>query len=150
MITCQSVFLQQNGGQKDISCVWWRMLDVTSLQIHLQHDTPIDKPNNTVAGQGMNIEILPPKKGTSNLSAQLITFKSTVHVELDHRMKYAWATAADRLTSPKYLLRDRIKLFPQQRLHHFFYASGTWTMTEELKKTLWTKHRPMMRMIVQT
>ena len=150
MITCQSVFFNKNGGQKDISCVWWRMLDVTTFQIHLQHDTQKEKQTTRKQLKGWTSRSY-RQKGNVKSFGQLITFKSTVHAELDHRMKCAWATAADRSwRHQKYTLRDRIKLFPQQRLHHFSTQSGTWTMTEELKKTLWTTHRPMMRRIIQT
>ena len=111
---------------------------------------PKRETNNTEAVKGMNIEILPPKRERQ-------IFRPTHHFQKhsprrarpSHEMRVG-NSCRQELTSPKYPLRDRIKLIPQQRLHHFSTQSGTWTMTEELKKTLWTTQRPMMRRIIQT
>ena len=78
---------------------------------------------NTVAGQGINIEILLPE-GRIKYLGQLITFKYAVQV--------VWATSTSH----------------RQERHQ--YASGTWTMTEEMEKKLHTTRRRMKRMIKKT
>ena len=116
----------------------------------LQHD--IKKPENVVAVQGMNIEVLPPE-GEIKYLGQLTAFKDAVQVEFDHHIKCAWPTLARRrqeLTSPTYPLRDRLKLFDATVTPSLLCASGTWTMTEEMKKKLQTTQRRMMRMIMLT
>ena len=52
--------------------------------------------------------------------------------------------------SPKYTLRDRLKLLDATVTPPLLHASGTWTMTEEIQKNLQTTQRRMMRMIIQT
>ena len=104
-----------------------------------------------MAVQGMNIEILPP--GEIKDLGQHITLKNAIEVEFEHHIKYAWATFTSHrqeLTSPKYPLRDRLKLFDATVTPSLLHASGTWTMTEEMKEKLQTTPRRMMRMIVQT
>ena len=51
------------------------------------------------------------------------------------------------LTSPKYQLQDGFKFFDATVTPSFFHASGTWTMTQEIKKTFQTPQRRMVRMI---
>ena len=103
--------------------------------------------------QGVNIEILPPEGEVKRLGHP-ITFKNAEQVELEHRIKCAWATFTNHrqeLKSPKCPLRDRLKLFDaKKKVTSLFYASGTWTMTKEMKKKLQTTQRRMMRMITQT
>ena len=89
-----------------------------------------------MAVQGMNIEIQPPE-GKIYYLHQLITYQNAVQVEFEHRIKCAWATFTSHrqeLTSPKYPLRDRLKLWNDTVTPSLFCASGTWTMTEETKK----------------
>ena len=67
--------------------------------------------------QGVNIEILPPEEEVKNLGHP-ITFKNAVQVELEHRIKCAWATFTNRrqeLKSPKCPLRDGLKLFDAKK-----------------------------------
>ena len=52
------------------------------------------------------------------------------------------------MTSSKYPLRDRLKLFDATVTPPLLYAAGTWTMKEEMKKVPSTKRR-MMRMMIQ-
>ena len=54
------------------------------------------------------------------------------------------------LTSPRYPLRDTLKVFDATVTPSLFKASGTWTMTEEMKNKLQTTQPRMMRMIKQT
>ena len=54
------------------------------------------------------------------------------------------------LTSPRYPLRDSLKVFDATVTPSLFKASGTWTMTEEMKNKLQTTQPRMMRMIKQT
>ena len=108
---------------------------------------------NTLTVQRMNIEILRPEGETKHLG-QLTTFKKTLY-------KSSWSTTSNvrgqhsrapqqELKFPKYPLRDTLKLFDANLTPSQLYASRTWTMTEELKKTLQTTQRRMTRMIVQT
>ena len=53
------------------------------------------------------------------------------------------------LTSPKYQLQDGFKFFDAAVTPSLFHASGTWTMTQEIKKTFQTLQRRMVRMIIQ-
>ena len=105
-----------------------------------------------MAVQEMNIEILPLQGQIKHLG-QLIIFNNAVQVEFDHRTTCAWATFTSHireLTSPKYPLKDRLNLFGATVTPSVFYASGTWRVTEEVKKKLQTTQRRMVRMIIQT
>ena len=98
----------------------------------------------------MNIEILPPR-GKVKYLGQLITIKNAVQVEFEHRIKCVWSTFTTHrleLTSPKYPLRDRLKLFDATVTPSLFYASGTWTMTQDMVKKRRTTQRRMMGMII--
>ena len=67
--------------------------------------------------QGVNIEILPPEEEVKNLGHP-ITFKNAEQVELEHRIKCAWATFTNHrqeLKSPKCPLRDGLKLFDEKK-----------------------------------
>ena len=86
-------------------------LDRTKNTNRLQHDTTKQK-NNTVAAQRMNFQV--------NTSANSATFTS-------HKQE---------LTSPKYHLRERQKLFDARVTPPLLYFSGAWTMTEEMKQQL--------------
>ena len=96
--------------------------------------------SNTVAVQGMNIKILSLSK------------RRTSRVCTPHQMRVGNILTSHRqeLTSPKYPLRDRLKLFDATVTLSLLYASGTTTMTEDVKKKLQTTQRRMMRMIIQT
>ena len=88
------------------------------LQLHPTKNKPSPtrhhKPgkDNTVAAQRMSIDILPPEVKNKYLG-QLINFKSAVRDECERCIKCAWVTFTSHrqeLTSPKYPLRDRLKL----------------------------------------
>ena len=116
--------------------------------IHLQHDINTQK-SNTVAVQAMNIEILPPE-GKIKYLGQFVTVQSKV--ESYHRITCAWATFKSHrheLTPPRYPLRDRRKQCDATVRPSLLCASGTWTMTEEMKKKLRKTQRRMMKMIIQ-
>ena len=65
------------------------------LQVHPAKtqivSTATSKRGNTVAVQGMNVEILPPERKIKYLG-QLFTFKSAEQVAFEHRIKCAWVT----------------------------------------------------------
>ena len=133
------------------------VLGAHGLQLHptktniISNTTSKRGRGNTVAGQGLNTEILRPE-GKIKYLGQLTTFKNAVQVEFEYRIKYAWATVnshRQELTSPKYPLRGRLKLFGATVNPIYLYAAGMWTMTEEVKK-LQTTQRRMMRMIILT
>ena len=101
----------------------------------------------------MNIEILPPG-GEIKYFGEIITFKNVVQVEFEHRIKCASATFTSHrqeLKSPKYPLRDILKLFDATVTPSLLHASRTRTMTEEMKKKLQTmQRRIMMKKLMQT
>ena len=128
------------------------------LQLHPTKTCIISNPrsktrhNNTVAVETMNIEILPPKANIKYLG-QLITFKSAVHVEFDHRIECAWATLMSHMqemTSPRHPVRDQLQLFDPTVTPSILYPSRTCTMTAEMKTKLQTAQRRMMRMVMRT
>ena len=60
-----------------------------------------------------------------------------IAIEFEHRIKCARATITSHrqeLTSPKYPLRDRLKLFDATVTRSLLYASGTWTTRRNEKE----------------
>ena len=150
-----------SGSLKHTTTMLDKLIAATTahgLQLHTRKrkSSPTRHQNlqkrNTVAVQVLNIEI-PPREGKTKYLGQLTPFKNAVQIELDTRIKCAGATFTSHrqeLTSPTYSLRDRLKLFDATVTRSILHASGTRTVTDEMKKKLETTQRRMMRMIIQT
>ena len=117
--------------------------------------TPNDLEDDTERSTQAVATGFPPDTTEAKITylGQLTTFKDAVQVEFEHHIECAWATFTSyrqELTSPKYPLRNRLKLFNATVTPSLLCASGTWTMTAEMKKKLQTTQRRMMRLIMQT
>ena len=68
---------------------------------------------NTVAIQGMSVEILPPEGKTTTHLGQLIIFEKSGRRELDHRIKCSWAAFTNhrpQMTSRRWPPMHRLNL----------------------------------------
>ena len=127
------------------------------LQLHSANTTLISKTTSKRGkkqhGGSSRHEHRDPtaRRGNPILRSTHLFQKRRTKVEFEHLIKCAWATFTTHrqaATSPKYPLRDRLKLSDGTATPSLFYASGTWTMTEDMNKKHQTTQR-RMRMIIQ-
>ena len=99
---------------------------------------------------GMQIEVLPSGASIKYLG-KMITFDHSTREEIGNRIKNAWAkfhSLKDELTSRKYSLNSRMKLFDSVVSATMLYGNATWTLTKALEKEIRTTQRRMLRMVL--
>ena len=100
----------------------------------------------------MSIEILTRNESVKYLG-QRISFYQQETTEIKSRIRAAWATFhkyRQELTSKKYMLKHRLRLFEATVSPTICYAAGTWTPTKEQKRMIQSTQRKMLRLIIQT
>ena len=74
-------------------------------------------------------------------------------LEIESRIRAAWATFhkyRQELTSKKYMLNHRLRLFDATVSPTLCYAAGTWTLSKEHERMIQSTQRKMLRLIIQT
>ena len=100
----------------------------------------------------MSIEILAKSESMKYLG-QRISFHQQETLEIKSRIRAAWATFhkyRQELTSKKYMLKLRLRLFDATVSPTLCYAAGTWTPSREHERMIQSTQRKMLRLIIQT
>ena len=100
----------------------------------------------------MNIEILTRNESVKYLG-QRISFYQQETIEIKSRIRAAWATFhkyRQELTSKKYMLKHRLRLFDATISPTVCYAAGTWAPNKEHERMIQSTQRKMLRFIIQT
>ena len=109
-------------------------------------------PNNVTAN-GMKIDVLPPSSHTKYLGRNL-TFSNDHHrAEIENRIAFGWKkffVLKQELTSKRYSLSDRLRLFHGTVTPTVLSSCETWTLTTDLENRLRRTQRQMLRMILQS
>ena len=103
--------------------------------------------------EGHALEVLAHDAGTKYLGRLLnIDSDTGLHdMEIDNRIASAWrkfGAKKSELTSQKFALRARLRLFDSTVSPCLLYGAGAWTLNEERKAKLRTTQRTMLRLIV--
>ena len=100
----------------------------------------------------LDIEILAKSESVKYLG-QRISFHQQETIEIKSRIRAAWATFhkyRQELTSKKYLLNYRLRLFDATVSPTLCYAVGTWSPSREHGRMIQSTQRKMLRLIIQT
>ena len=100
----------------------------------------------------MSIEILAKNESVKYLG-QRISFHQQETLEIKSRIRAAWTTFhkyRQALTSKKYMLNRRLRLFDATVSPTLCYAAGTWTPSREHERMIQSTQRKMLRLIIQT
>ena len=100
----------------------------------------------------LDIEILTKRESVKYLG-QRICFHDQETMEIKSRIRAAWATFhkyRQELTSKKYLLKYRLRLFDATVSPTLCYAAGTWSPSREHERMIQSTQRKMLRLIIQT
>ena len=100
----------------------------------------------------MSIEILAKNESVKYLG-QRISFHQQETLEIKSRIRAAWTTFhkyRQELTSKKYMLKLRLRLFDATVSPTLCYAAGTWTPSREHERMIQSTQRKMLRLIIQT
>ena len=100
----------------------------------------------------MSIEILAKSESVKSLG-QRISFHQQETLEIKSRIRAAWTTFhkyRQELTSKKYMLKLRLRLFDATVSPTLCYAAGTWTPSREHERMIRSTQRKMLRLIIQT
>ena len=84
---------------------------------------------------------------------QRISFHQQETLEIKSRIRAAWAAFhkyRQELTSKKYLLNYRLRLFDATVSPTPCYAAGTWAPNKEHERMIQSTQRKMLRLIIQT
>ena len=93
------------------------------------------------------------QKGKAKYMGQRNTFMDQGSIEIQHRIRRAWAAFAkhgQELTSRSYLLRHRFRFSESVVTPSMMYGVGTWATTKEHERLIRTTQRRMLRLIIQT
>ena len=120
---------------------------ILSNQSNMNSDTKRDIKNGE-----MSIEILAKSESMKHLG-QRISFHQQETLEIKSRIRAAWTTFhkyRQELTSKKYMLKLRLRLFDATVSPTLCYAAGTWTPSREHERMIQSTQRKMLRLIIQT
>ena len=144
---------------RNVMCEFKKATEKVGLRIHpdktkiLSNQSTInpDTKKHIEIGE-MSIEIL-----TRNESVKYLGQRISVHqqetLEIKSRIRAAWATFhkyRQELTSKKYLLNYRLRLFDATVSPTLCNAAGTWTLSKEHERMIQSTQRKMLRLIIQT
>ena len=100
----------------------------------------------------MSIEILAKNESVKYLG-QRISFHQQETLEIKSRIRAFWTTFhkyRQELTSKKYMLKLRFRLFDATVSPILCYAAGTWTPSKEHERMIQSTQSKMLRLIIQT
>ena len=99
----------------------------------------------------MSIEILTRNESVKYLG-QRISFYQQETIEIKSRIRTAWTTFhkyRQELTSKKYMLKHRLRLFDATVSPTICHAAGTWTPNKEHARMIQSTQRKILRLIIQ-
>ena len=91
--------------------------------------------HSRVTVNGMEIEILPAEESVKYLG-KLLSSTAAAGLEIDHRIRQAWKAFMARkseLTSNRYGLRSRLRLFDSTVTPTMLYGASSWTLPLDLQ-----------------
>ena len=100
----------------------------------------------------MSFEILAKNESVKHLG-QRISFHQRETLEIKSRIRAAWTTFhkyRQELTSEKYMLKLRLRLFDATVSPTLCYAAGTWTPSREHERMIQSTQRKMLRLVIKT
>ena len=122
------------------------------LKIHPDQSNMNSNTKRYIKVGEMSIEILTENESVKYLG-QRISFHQQETLEIKSRIRAAWATFhkyRQELTSKKYMLKLRLRLFDATVSPALCYAAGTWTPSKEHERMIQSTQRKMLRLIIQT
>ena len=144
---------------RNMMCEFKKATEKVGLTIHpnktkiLSNESSMNSDTKRYIKIGdMNIEILAKNESVKYLG-QRISFHQQETLEIKCRIRAAWATFhkyRQELTSKKYLLNCRLRLFEATVSPTLCYAAGTWTLSKEHERMIQSTQRKMLRLIIQT
>ena len=106
-------------------------------------------PEHLLAGT-KRIQVLEPA-GTVKWLGRKVSFQDPHECELNNRIAGAWSTFTkhkEELTSRKYRLQDRLKLFGAVVTPTVLYGCETWTLNQSQQRRLRSVQRKMLRNVL--
>lgn len=123
--------------------------DKTKIMSNATKQTGRGKDKQATIGN-MHIEIL-PLHGTLKYLGRIISFENTHDVEVRNRIKTAWCKFhifKNELTSKRYSLKSRLKLFKGTVTPTMLYGCSCWTLSKGLETQIRSCQRKMLRSIL--
>ena len=153
------LFATSKGQIQNMMCEFKEATEKVGLTIHpdktkiLSNESSMNSDTKRYIKIGdMNIEIL-AKSESVNYLGQRISFYQQETLEIKSRIRTAWTTLRkyrQELTSKKYMLKLRLRLFDATVSPTLCYAAGTWTPSREHERMIQSTQRKMLRLIIQT
>ena len=153
------LFATSKGQIQNMMCKFKEATEKVWLTIHpdktkiLSNESSMNSDTKRYIKIGdMNIEILSKSESVKYLG-QRISFYQQETLEIKSRIRGAWTTFRkyrQELTSKKYMLKLRLRLFDVTVSPTLCYAAGTWTPSREHERMIQSTQRKMLRLIIQT
>ena len=153
------LFATFKGQIQNMMCEFKEATEKVGLTIHpdktkiLSNESSMNSDTKRYIKIGdMNIEILAKSESVKYLG-QRISFYQQETLEIKSRIRAAWTTFRkyrQELTSKKYMLKFRLRLFDATVSPTLCYAAGTWTPSREHERMIQSTQRKMLRLIIQT
>ena len=153
------LFATSKGQIRNMMCEFKEATEKVGLTIHpnktkiLSNESSMNSHTKRYIKIGdMNIEILAKSESVKYLG-QRISFYQQETLEIKSRIRAAWTTFREyrqELTSKKYMLKLRLRLFDATVSQTLCYAAGTWTPSREHERMIQSTQRKMLRLIIQT
>ena len=104
----------------------------------------------SITVEGMNIEVV-PFAGSVKYLGSILTFDEPMRAEIDHRVSMGWKkfmSPKEELTTNKYSVRSRLRLFDSTVTPTVLYGAATWTLTKDMENKIVRTQRRMLRMVL--
>ena len=153
------LFATSKGQIRNMMCEFKDATEKVRLRIHpdktkiLSNESCMNADTKRYIKFGdMSIEILAKNESVKYLGLR-ISFHQQETLEIKSRIRAAWTTFRkyrQELTSKKYMLKLRLRLFDATVSPTLCYAAGTWTPSREHERMIQSTQRKMLRLIIQT
>ena len=153
------LFATSKGQIQNMMCEFKEATEKVGLTIHpnktkiLSNESSMNSDTKRYIKIGdMDIEILAKSESVKYLG-QRISFYQQETLEIKSRIRAAWTSFRkyrQELTSKKYMLKLRLRLFDATVSPTLCYASGTWSPSREHERMIQSTQRKMLRLIIQT
>ena len=153
------LFATSKGQIRNMMCEFKDATEKVVLRIHPDKTKILSNESNMNSDTiryikigDMSIEIL-AKNESVKYWGQRISFHQQETLEIKSRIRAAWTTFhkyRQELTSKKYMLKLRLRLFDATVSPTLCYAAGTWTPSRDHERMIQSTQRKMLRLIIQT
>ena len=153
------LFATSKGQMQNTMCEFKEATEKVGFTIHPNKTKILSSESSMNLDTGrymkigdMDIEILAKSESVKYLG-QRISFYQQETIEIKSRIRAAWTTFRkyrQELTSKKYMLKLRLRLFDATVSPTHCYASGTWSPSREHERMIQSTQRKMLRLIIQT